>query len=170
MKKLLTKNELLNSLAAKDISYSLSEHSALYTVNDSEKNRGKIKGIHTKNLFLKNKKNNFFLFSCHENQIIDLKRLSKSLKLGSLSFAKEDKLYELMGVRPGSVTPFGLLNCNTVVKFYLDKKIYSSEEVNFHPLENTSTVTINVKDFINFLLDFRVDVSIFSFESYLLIE
>ena len=170
MKKLLTKSELLSSLTAKDISYNISEHSALFTVKDSEKNRGKIRGIHTKNLFLKNKKNNFFLFSCHENQIVDLKRLSKSLKLGSLSFAKEDKLYEILGVRPGSVTPFGLLNCNTVVKFYLDNKIYVSEEVNFHPLENTSTITINVKEFMNFLIKFYIDVNIFSFESYSLIE
>ena len=107
---MITKNQLLQKLNDSQVAFQLHEHEPLFTVRDSEKKRGDIKGVHTKNLFLKNKKNKYFLFSCEESRSVDLKKLSKSLVLGNLSFAKEDALKKYLNISPGSVTPFGLLN------------------------------------------------------------
>ena len=75
---MITKNQLIKKLNDSRITFQLHEHEALFTVKDSEKKRGSIEGIHTKNLFLKNKKKEYFLFSCEENQTVDIKKLSKS--------------------------------------------------------------------------------------------
>jgi len=168
---LINKKILIAMLDKKQIPYTLTNHKPLHTVSDSIDFRGKIKGIHVKNLFLKNKKNQFFLFSCFENQPVNLKNISKSLNLGNISFANEDLLNNFLGVKPGSVTPFGLLNdSDRVTKFFLDKKIYYGEVVNLHPLENTSTLTISVKDFVKFLIENNVLINIFSFEDNSIID
>ena len=121
---MITKNQLIKKLNDSRITFQLHEHEALFTVKDSEKKRGGIEGIHTKNLFLKNKKKEYFLFSCEENQSVDIKKLSKSLVLGNLSFAKEAALKEYLNITPGSVTPFGLLNdIENKVNFFLDNNL-----------------------------------------------
>ena len=168
---MITKNQLIKKLNDSRITFQLHEHEALFTVKDSEKNRGSIEGIHTKNLFLKNKKKEYFLFSCEEKQSVDIKKLSKSLVLGNLSFAKEVALKEYLNITPGSVTPFGLLNdIENKVNFFLDNNLTQDDQINFHPLENTATITMQVKDFINFLLENKKKVNIFDFKSYTLIK
>ena len=103
----------------------------------------RLKGHIQKNLFLKNKKNNFFLFSCDENAKVDLKQFSKSIDAKNLSFANAEYLEQFLGIKPGSVSPFALLNDkDNVVKFYLDEKLFNSEIINFHPLINTTTISI----------------------------
>mgnify|MGYP006238987371 CR=1 FL=1 len=171
MNNLITKDKLLNLLKNKKIPFILHKHLALNTVSESEKLRGNIKGMHTKNLFLKNKKNQYFLFSCGEKQKINLKKLSKSLSLENISFANENKLYELLGVKPGSVTPFGLINdTNKVVKFFLDNKILKSTIINFHPLENTSTLSLSVKNFVDFCFINNIIFNVIDFDSYSIIN
>ena len=151
MKK-INKLDLLERLSKDDIKFSIHEHAPLHTVEQSKKLRGKIEGVHTKNLFLKNKKNNFFLFSCQESTIVDLKILKKALDLGNISFASNMHLENILEVEPGSVTPFGLINDqNNEIKFFLDKKILFYEKVNFHPFVNTSTVSLCTKDFLVFM-------------------
>ena len=152
--------ELFND---KGYDYDLHEHQALFTVEDSNKFRGQIKGSHSKNLFLKNKKNKFFLISCEEYTDINLKRISKFLCLGNVSFAREEYLINLLGVKPGSVTPFALLN-NTEnnINFYLDEKLYNSKFVNFHPLTNTATITMKCSTFIEFMIENNKKIHIFS--------
>ena len=151
---MLTPNELITLLDVKGYDYDLHEHKALFTVEDSNKLRGEITGLHSKNLFLKNKKNNFYLFSCEEFSKINLKTISKSLDLGNVSFAKKEYLLELLGVSPGSVTPFALLN-NTEnnINLYLEDKMHESEYINFHPLSNKATITIKSRDFIEFMIE-----------------
>lgn len=166
-----TKETLLKLMDNKKVPYILHNHRALFTVQDSEKHRGEIDGMHSKNLFLKNKKKEFFLFSCYENQKIDLKKISKSLKIGNISFASEEKLIEIMGIYPGSVSPFALLNDkNNNVVFFLDKKIFETENINFHPLINTSTVTLKVRSLIKLLIEKNKNVNIFDFDKYSLID
>ena len=147
----------------KNYDYDFHEHQALFTVDDSNKFRGEIKGSHSKNLFLKNKKNKFFLISCEEFTEINLKSVSKFLCLGNVSFAKEEYLINLLGVKPGSVTPFALLN-NTEndIDFYLDEKLYNSKFVNFHPLTNTATITMKCSTFIEFMIENNKKIHIFS--------
>ena len=149
------------------IRYDVCEHPPLRTVFESKKLRGKIKGVHTKNLFLKNKKNNFFLFSCQESTIVDLKQLKKVLGLGNISFARDLYLKDMLGVKPGSVTPFGLINDqNNEIKFFLDKKILYHKKVNFHPLVNTSNVSIDTKDFLLLMKKNNKLVNILNFDNY----
>ena len=168
---MLTEKNILKLLQNQGFSFKTYNHEALFTVNDSSEKRGKIKGAHSKNLFLKNKKNNFFLISCLENRQVDLKKMTKCLKLGNISFTKEDTLFKWLGVQPGSVTPFGLLNdINNKVEFYLDSGFLTHETINFHPLVNTSTINLPTNDFINFLIENNKKVNIFSFDTYSLIR
>ena len=165
----MNKLDLLTMLSKYNIKYDVYEHPSLHTVEESKKLRGKIEGIHTKNLFLKNKKNNFFLFSCQESTIVDLKQLKKVLNLGNISFARDLYLKNILGVKPGSVTPFGLINDqNNEIKFFLDKKILCHNKVNFHPLINTSTISLNTKDFLQFMKKNNKLVNIFNFDNYTL--
>ncbi len=116
-------------------------------------------------------KNNFFLFSCDENANVDLKLFSKSTNAKNLSFANATYLEQLLGIKPGSVSPFALINdSNNVVKFYLDEKLYNSEIINFHPLINTTTISIKTKEFINFLVENNKKIHIFSLDSYSIVK
>jgi len=160
---MLTPNELIKLLDVRGYDYDFHEHNALFTVEESNKLRGEIKGLHSKNLFLKNKKNKFFLFSCEEFSKIDLKSFSKSLGLGNVSFAKQEYLLELLGISPGSVTPFALLNNEeNNINFYLEDKMHESEYINFHPLTNKATVTIKSREFIEFMIENKKKIHIFS--------
>ena len=153
----------LTELLKKNYKIQVHQHDALFTVEDSKKLRGKIPGAHTKNLFLKNKKNKFFLLTCEEADEVDLKRVSKSLELGNTSFAKEKYLYQYLKIKPGSVSPFALLNdIGREVDFYLEKTLYESKLVNFHPLINTFTITIETSVFIEFMIENDKKIHIFS--------
>ena len=164
---MLLKSDLFELLRVKGLDFQIHNHEPLYTVEDSEKFRGKIKGSHTKNLFLKNKKNSFFLFSCDEKATVDLKLFSKSIDAKNLSFANESYLDKYLGIKPGSVSPFALLNDrNKEVNFYLDQKLYESETINFHPLINTTTISIKMNDFVNFILENGIKINIFSLNNY----
>jgi len=164
---MLLKSDLFELLSVKGLDFQIHDHEPLYSVDDSEKFRGRIKGSHTKNLFLKNKKNSFFLLSCDERAIVDLKLFAKSIDAKNLSFANESYLGKYLGIKPGSVSPFALLNDkNKDVNFYLDQKLYESDIINFHPLINTTTISIKMNDFVNFILENGIKINIFSLNNY----
>ena len=168
---MLTKIDLLELIRAKGLDFQIHNHVPLFTVEDSESLRGSIDGSHTKNLFLKNKKNSFFLFSCDEKARVDLKRFSKSINAKNLSFANEEYLKKYLGIKPGSVSPFALLNdIDNNVVFYLDDKLAKSDIINFHPLINDTTITIKTKDFINFFIETKKKINIFSLDSYSIVD
>ena len=147
------------------------KHKAFFSVQDSEDIRGEIEGSNTKNLFLKNKKNNFYLFSCEENSIVNLKQLSKKINAKNLSFAKEEYLLKYLGIRPGSVSPYSLLNDKeNKISFYLEDKLYESKKINFHPLVNTATITLSTSDFVEFMIENKKKINIFSLQDYKLIK
>ena len=154
--------ELIELLKKEKYEIEVHEHDALFTVEDSKKLRGKIDGSHSKNLFLKNKKGDFFLLSCEEGDKIELKKISKSLGLGNISFARQEYLQQYLKIKPGSVSPFALLNDNGFVNFYLEKTLYDSKFVNFHPLINTITITIKTEKFIEFMIENNKKIHIFS--------
>jgi len=156
-------SELINLLKKQNYKIVVNQHDPLFTVQDSKKLRGKIIGAHSKNLFLKNKKNLLFLLTCEETDKIDLKKISKSLNLGNISFAKEEYLDQYLKIKPGSVSPFALLNDKGgQVIFYLEKTLYESKFVNFHPLINTLTITIETQKFIEFMIENNKKIHIFS--------
>ena len=155
--------ELINLLKKGKYNIKVHQHDALNTVEDSKKLRGNIDGAHSKNLFLKNKKNQFFLLSCEESEKIDLKKISKSLNIGNISFAREELLKKHLHIKPGSVSPFALLNDkDRNVNFYLEKNLYESKFVNFHPLINTLTITIETSLFLEFMIENDKKIHIFS--------
>jgi Ala-tRNA(Pro) deacylase len=134
------------------LEYLTYEHEPLFTVEDGKGVQGNIPGAHTKNLFLKDKKNTFFLVSVLEHKRVDLKVLSKSYGKGGLSFASSDDLKAMLNVVPGSVTPYGLIfDTQMQVKYLLDQDFMNAQIVNFHPLRNDMTVSVTLKSFVEFL-------------------
>jgi len=165
------KNDLLKYLNTNSIIFSEYNHEPLFTVEQSKKLRGIINGCHTKNLFLKDKKKKFFLLSCLEDKKIDLKKLKKTFETNSLSFASDSYLKEILGLEPGSVSPFGLINDNyNITRFYLDKDILEESTVNFHPLINNSTINLNVGSFIDFIKKVNVGLHLIDLEVYRLVN
>lgn len=128
-------------------------HPPLYTVADSQKLRGEIDGGHTKNLFVKDKKDNYFLLTVGEEAIVDLKTIHQLIGGASkVSFGKPEALMELLGVSPGAVTAFGPINDGEgKVKVFLDADLMAHETVNCHPLVNTATTNIRSGDLVTFL-------------------
>jgi Ala-tRNA(Pro) deacylase len=148
-----TEAELFAFLADLGISVSTVRHPPLYTVADSQSLRGEISGGHTKNLFLKDKKDNFFLVSVGEDAVVDLKQIHQIIgAAGRVSFGKPEMLMELLGVTPGAVTVFGLINdIAGRVKVVLDKALMDHAVINAHPLTNEATTSVAAADLIRFV-------------------
>ena len=164
---MLEKNDLLQMLKLNNIEFSVKVHAPLFTVEDSKSFRGEIKGGHSKNLFLKDSKDSFFLLSIEENISLDLKKISEPLNSKKLSFANSKYLKSIMGIEPGSVSPFALINDQEKkIKFFLDQSLASKDIVNFHPLINTATVSIKSNDLIQFIGGIHNPVNILNVENY----
>ncbi|RJT39761.1 prolyl-tRNA synthetase associated domain-containing protein [Mesorhizobium waimense] len=148
-----TEAELFAFLADLGIAVSTRCHPPLYTVADSQALRGEIPGGHTKNLFLKDKKDNFFLVSVGEEAVVDLKQIHNLIGAASrVSFGKPEMLMELLGVTPGAVTVFGLINdTERRVKVVLDQELMGHDVVNAHPLTNEATTSIAPADLVKFV-------------------
>ncbi len=146
-------NALFAFLEGLGISVTTVRHPPLYTVADSQALRGEIVGGHTKNLFLKDKKDNFFLLTVDEEAEVDLKQIHRRIGAsGRVSFGKPDRLMEYLGVVPGAVTAFGILNdTDNRVKIFLDADLMEHEFINCHPLTNDATSTIRRDDLIRFV-------------------
>ena len=128
------------------------EHPPLYTVEQSRALRGEIPGGHSKNLFMKDKKGRVALASLQEDTEVDLKGFGQKIGIGRISFGKPDLLMELLGVEPGGVTPFGLINdTETRVTVVLEERLMAHEVVNFHPLTNAATTSIRPDDLLKFI-------------------
>lgn len=149
---MLTKNLLLKKLEDLKIEYKDFQHEPLLTVEQALAVASHIPGAQCKNLFLKDSKNNLFLIVAVHDTKIMLKSLSKYLKAPELRFADPNLLMEYLGVLPGSVTPFGLVNDNNhKIKVILDSRIFDYKQAGFHPLENTSTTLISTEDLKKFV-------------------
>ena len=128
-------------------------HRAAFTVEESRELRGQIAGGHTKNLFLRDKKGAPFLVVGSEDAVIELKSLHRRLGAsGRFSFGSAELMRELLGVEPGSVTPFAAINDPASrVTVVLDAAMMENPVLNFHPLVNTGTTTIARDDLVKFL-------------------
>lgn len=148
-----TPDDLFAFLATLDIKVTTKSHPPLFTVADSQSLRGEIKGGHTKNLFLKDKKGSYFLVTVLEDADVDLKQIHHIIGAsGRVSFGKPDALMDLLGVVPGSVTVFGLVNDGAhQVKVVLDSALMQNEIINAHPLTNEATTTIARDDLLKFV-------------------
>ncbi len=133
------------------IPHETNEHEAIFTVEEGKDIKTSMLGGHTKNLFLKDKAGMFVLISAISTTPIRLNQLHKTLGMKRLSFGKEDALFDLLGVRPGSVTLFSVLNDKDhKVRLVLDRALFNHERVWFHPLRNTASTAIYSSDIITF--------------------
>jgi len=147
-----TPNDLFAFLDRLAISYVTTCHPPLYTVEQSKLLRGQIAGEHTKNLFLVDRKRSLYLVVASEHAKIDLKSLHQRLGATRFSFASAELLRDALGVEPGSVTPFAAINDPTPrVAVVLDAAMMKYPLLNFHPLSNTMTTSIERDDLVRFL-------------------
>jgi len=148
-----SKEDLFAFLAELGIDATTVSHPPLYTVTDSQALRGEIPGAHTKNLFLRDRKDRLFLLTVGEEADIDLKQVHTLIGAsGKVSFGKPEQLMEHLGVTPGAVTAFGVLNdTKQAVTIFFDEALMQHDIINAHPLTNDATTSIGRDDLLRFV-------------------
>ncbi len=149
-------------LKGNNIEYELYEHPAVFTCEEAEKHCLDIPGVASKNLFLRDdKKERYFLFILSSEKRADLKKLAQHFQVKRLSFGNADELKAKLGLEPGSVSIFGLLNdLEAKVELFMDRAFYESGSVHFHPNRNTASVVLSHEMLEKFLglIDHEVKV------------
>lgn len=147
-----TPEELFARLDALGIAHKTHAHRPVFTVAESRDLKASMPGGHTKNLFLKDKKGALFLISAISDTAIDLNATSKVLGAGRFSFGSTERLMQHLGVEPGSVTVFAVVNDpDRTVTLVLDEALFAHNPVNFHPLRNDATTAIGPADMLKFI-------------------
>jgi len=148
---MLSPQQLFARLAELGLTHNTVEHAPVFTVEQAKTHRGTLPGHHIKNLFLRNKKEEMWLVVALEDRAIDLKRLGEKLGAGRLSFGSPERLARYLGVEPGSVTPFAVINdTDHKVTLVLDEGLKAGGPVNAHPLTNTMTSALSLADLLRF--------------------
>jgi Ala-tRNA(Pro) deacylase len=143
--------ELLEQLDSLRIAYTLYEHPPIFTVAAGLEMERDMPGIHCRNLFLRDKKKAMFLISAANETAIDLKKLETLLPCDRISFGSPERLWDNLGVRPGSVCPYAMINdTERLVTPVLDAYMMQGEIVNFHPLINTMTIGVSPQGLLEF--------------------
>jgi Ala-tRNA(Pro) deacylase len=159
-----TRADLIAFFEAHGIDHVTLEHAAVFRVGEGEAALEALPGGHTKNLFLEDNKGALWLVSALQTTRIDLKALPATIGSGRLSFGKPARLEASLGVTPGSVTAFALINdTERRVRFILDRALAEADPVNFHPLENTATTSVGQGGFRRFLSAIGVEPVIVDF-------
>ncbi|MEZ5666909.1 MAG: prolyl-tRNA synthetase associated domain-containing protein [Alphaproteobacteria bacterium] len=147
------RQRLWDRLEALGIATRTVDHPPVFTVAESQAMRGSLPGGHCKSLFLRDKKGRQFLVVALEDRPVDLKALRGALGAGNLSFASAERLMATLGVAPGSVTPFGLINADphSGLVVALDRGMLDHDPLNYHPLSNDATTAIAPGDLVRFV-------------------
>ena len=160
----MTRTELIAFFDANAIDHATLEHSAVFRVCEGDAALEALPGGHSKNLFLEDAKGALWLVSALQTTRIDLKALPATIGSGRLSFGKPERLLASLGVGPGSVTAFALIDDpGRRVSFVLDRALSEADPVNFHPLENTATTSMSQAGFRRFLAAIGVQPQIVDF-------
>lgn len=141
------------------IKYSIYEHEPVRTMEDMDKIMKAVSGTHFKNLFVRDQKgHNHYLCVIEESREVSLTDLADRLGSGKLSFCSDSRLKKYLGLIPGCVGPFGLINDkNQDVTLVLDKALFDAEIVNFHPNRNTAMLSLSKDDFLEYLDELEYD-------------
>ena len=143
---------LLQCLKTLGIPHGIYTHKAVFSVAENKESDLGIPGTHTRNLFLKDQKGVMTLVTLRHDTQVDLKKLAVLLGTGRLSFGSPERLWNYLGVRPGSVTPFAIINdTGRAVTLVLEAGMMEQEIVNYHPLINTMTLSLSPQGLLNFL-------------------
>jgi len=157
-----TEQDLLNELERIGIDYIRHEHPPVFTVDEAEQHSQGIEGAHCKNLFFRDRKKQGILVVTLARKPLRIKEVGAAINAKGLSFARPERLMETLGVIPGSVTPFAVINVRIPghqgaenrgkgIRVVLDQDLMAEEQANFHPLVNTATLTIQTGDLIRFM-------------------
>ena len=147
-----TEEDLFARLSELGIETETVRHPAVFTVEESKALRGDLPGGHTKNLFLKDKKGALWLVVALEDRPVDMKDLRRRIGSAQLSFGRPELLKEVLGIDPGSVTPFAVINdTENRVNVVLDAEMMSFQALNFHPLTNTATTSVTPEGLAAFI-------------------
>ena len=147
----VTPARLLARLGDLGIPSSTIEHPPAFTVEEGEAVMGHLPGVHIKNLFLCDAKEAMWLVVAPWDRIINLKRLPALIGSARLSFGSPNRLNRVLGVQPGSVTPFAVINdTQHQVRVILDAWMMEQEVINAHPLINTMTTSLKSEDLLKF--------------------
>lgn len=161
-----TEEDLIARLTELEIQTVTHRHAPMFTVEESRALRGDLPGGHCKTLFLRDKKRNPWLVVALEDRVIDLKALTKAIGAKRLSFGSVDLLWDVLGVTPGAVTPFALINNGeSRVQVVLDKGMLDLDPLNYHPLHNEATTAIAPGDLLRFVRAMGVEPLIIDFEA-----
>lgn len=150
-------DQLLTRLAELGITTRTVDHDPVFTVEESQHLRGELPGGHIKNLFLRNRREDMWLVTVEESRRVDLKALGEKLTgetggSAKLSFGSADRLMTYLGVVPGAVTPFAVINDKArKVKMVLDRHLLDCNPINAHPLVNFKSTAIAPGDLLTFL-------------------
>jgi Ala-tRNA(Pro) deacylase len=147
------RNKVFETLQKLGVKYEVYEHPPLDTIEIALFYWKNIEATHCKNLFFRNHKGNkHYLLIIQDITPFNIHSLEKQLKQGKLTFGSEQRLMKYLGVRPGSVSPFGLINdIERHVYLFLDKNLKTSDKISFHPNDNTASLVIKYDDFIKYL-------------------
>lgn len=160
----MSPEDLLRYLESLGLAQKTLWHEPVFRVGEGEAIKAQLPGGHTKNLFLKDGKGQLWLISALGETQIDLKRLPPVIGAARLSFGAEALMVETLGVTPGSVTAFALVNdADRKVRFVADLALMQADPVNFHPLTNAATTAISQADFRRFLAALGVEPLVVDF-------
>jgi Ala-tRNA(Pro) deacylase len=161
-----TAADLFAFLDTHGIAHATHHHPPVFRVEEGADIKAALPGGHSKNLFLKDAKAQLWLVSALDHSRIDLKALPKVIGSARLSFGSPERLWEALGVRPGSVTAFALINDpDHHVRLVLDAALLAEEPINFHPLSNTATTAVSRDGLLRFLDALGVDPLVVDFRT-----
>jgi len=150
----MNKQEIYDYLKEKNIWHEITEHEAVYNMEELSQIELPYPGLDAKNLFVRDdKKKNYYLITVKGEKRVDLKEFRHKNNTRNLSFASENDLMAIMNLIPGAVTPFGMLNDTDLkVQFYIDKDFMTGTHIiGVHPNDNTATVWLKVEDLIKII-------------------
>ena len=151
--------EYLNSIG---IEFKIVEHEPAYTTEEADKYIEGHEGVRTKTMFICNKKKtNYYMIIMDDSKRLDMNKFKEIVSEKQMKMASEEALKEKLGIEPGMVSPFGLLNNDEKdVKIYMDKQIITEEIMTFHPNDNTKTLFITTKDLFKYFENIGYEINI----------
>lgn len=157
----MNKEQIYTYLKSKNIWYEITNHKAVYNMNDLSEIALPYPEGDAKNIFIRDdKKLNYYLITIKGTKKIDLKEFRRQNNTRPLSFASEKELFEILNLKPGSVTPLGLLNDKEhKVKYFIDQELLEGQGIiGVHPNENTATVWLKTKDLLTILKENSIKI------------
>lgn len=163
---LFSADSLLEMMCRHSFSFELYHHPPVFTVGEAHAISNDIPGVHTRNLFLRDKKEQMALLTLPHDIKVDLKKLSDLLGYGRFSFGSPERLWTYLGVKPGSVTPLSILNdTNRQVRLFLEKSMMEQDLFNFHPLDNSMTISLSPSTLMEILAVYHIQPTLVDLSS-----